>query len=501
MSAATDKPEYTLGHQDAARLREMEEAFLHRPRLSIRLRIVTGYLLCFFLLAVTGLINLAILYQARGKAHFLDISQEVSLDVQRARHLERQGYPERQNLRQARESAKQASDLLVTDSVSILDISGEKELVALNYKLGHYVQLLDDALAALDAPSPDPAKQTAIAKELEARSGEVMDLLRAMKAREAEGLNRVLKISQEMPFIFAGVMLVIIFWITNLLVNTITDSLSRLEESTRRIATGDFSLMHPARRYRDELSNLSLAVNRMLLELRAREAQVLKADKLASIGAFTAGIAQELDGVFGKIWATTRTFLEGCHPAKDCPRYKLLEEIFAQTQSGRATVEGLLEFTNDEALGLGPVDLRDAVVSAQGLAQHQISSAGVVFQNEIPSGMPPVRAAFGPLKQIFLNLFHNAIQAMPEGGTLTVSAGFLGQGQVRIAVADQGVGIAAEDLPHIFDPSFTTRNGGAGTGLGLSIAYGIVKNFGGEIQVESVVGRGTTVHITLALAE
>ena len=103
-----DNPEFTLGRKEAENLNSMEKAFLLRPRLSIRLRIVAGFLLCFFLLAVTGLINLVILYQARGKLRFLDISQNLSLAVERARHFERMSYPNTENLKAARENAKQA---------------------------------------------------------------------------------------------------------------------------------------------------------------------------------------------------------------------------------------------------------------------------------------------------------------------------------------------------------------------------------------------------------
>ena len=363
------------------------------------------------------------------------------------------------------------------------------------------MQLLDDALTSLDEKPPQQGMQSALAAELESRSGEIMDLLRTMKAREAESVNRVLRISQELPFVFAGVMLLIIFWITNLLVRTITDSLKRLEQSTRRIATGDFSLLPPARRYRDELSDLSLAVNRMLLELRAREVQVARADKLASVGKFTAGIAHELSQVFGEIASSGGTFLEGCHPRPECPPKALLDGILSETERGRGTVEGLLDFTSDDALELGPVELGAAVESAWSFARHHMRAADIQFHDEIPAPMPPVRAVAGQLRQVFFNLFHNAVQAMPDGGALTVRAGFLGEGQVQVTVADEGVGIAPEILPHVWEPFFSTREGETGTGLGLSLAHSLVKSFGGDIRVESVVGKGTTVHVTLALAE
>lgn len=498
--ADPDRPEYTLGQREAQRLHDMEKAFLNRPRLSIRLRIVTGFLLCFFLLAVTGLINLAILYQARGKLHFLDVSQDLSLDIQQARHLERQDFPDRTNLEQAAQSAQRASDLLIEQGVNILEVSGRAQLISLEYKLGHYAQVLDDALAQLSQPSPDPQRIAALDAELDARSGEIMTLLRSMKATEAASANRVLMISQMLPFLFAGVMLLIIFWITKLLAGTITDSLNRLEDSTRRIASGDFSLMNPARRYRDELSDLSLAVNRMLLELGAREAQVMKADRLASVGAFSAGIAHELDGVFDAISASTRAFMKGCYPAAHCPSYSLLEGIFDETERGRETVQGLLEFTHDEAGAVGRVDLAAAVESARILLERQLTDAHVDFRAEMPETIPPVSGVFGHLKQVFLNLFHNAVQAMPSGGALTVRVGFLGTDLAEVAVSDQGVGIPPGDLPYLFDPFFTTRESGEGTGLGLSVTRGIVRRCGGDVRVESVVGQGTTVYVTLPFA-
>jgi two-component system NtrC family sensor kinase len=500
MSSPThDKPEYTLGHHEATRLRAMEEAFLNRPLVSIRLRIVAGFLLCFFLLAGTGLINLGLLYQARGKMHFLDFSQDLSLDIQQARHFSRLGFPDRANLREARDAAKSASDLLVAQGVNILDISSREQLAVLNYRLGHYVQLLDDALALVDQPTRASARARTLDAELDARSSEIMTQLRTMKAVEAASVNGVLSVSQKLPFVFAGIMLLIIFWITNLLANTITASLGRLQESTRRIAAGDYSLMTPTRRYRDELSDLSVAVNRMLLELRSRDAQVLKADRLASVGAFTAGIAQELNQILSSISASTRSFMEDCHPAEDCPSYALLEGIFTETERGREAVAGLLDFTREETIPPGPVDLSAAVEGAWMLLEHQGSGARVDFRAERPADLPPVNGVLGQLKQVFLNLFDNAVRAMPSGGSLTVRAGFLGTDQVEITVVDQGVGIEPADLPRVFDPSFTTREGVKGTGLGLSLSYALVRGFGGDIRIESVLGQGTTVHLTLPL--
>ena len=500
MNGPPDKPEFTLGREEAKHLESMEKAFLARPRFSIRLRIVAGFLLCFFLLAATGLINLVILYQARGKLHFLDISQELSLAVERARHFERMGYPNRENLRAARENAQNAADLLTSEGVTILDVAGEKDLVNLSYRLGHYVQVIDQALEAAESPSPDPEKLRAAAEEMETQGSETLERLRVMKANEAASVNRVLRISQEMPFIFGAIMLLIIFWITKMLANTITDALKRMEQSTQRIAAGDYTLANPARRYHDELSDLSLAVNRMIMELRAREAQLIMADKLASVGAFTAGVAQQLSEAFDAIRTRVADFRGNPATAEQCTECEAMEEILDETRRGSEAIEGLLEFARDDPEAHGPVNLADLVESARKVLQHQIVTQNVAFHSEFPEDIAPIRGNFNQLKQVFLNLFHNAIQAMPEGGSLTVRAGFLGGNNVEITVADQGVGISREDLPHLFDPFYKPKGEPHASGLGLSISHSIVKKLGGDIRIESVVGKGTSVHVTLPLA-
>jgi len=105
------------------------------------------------------------------------------------------------------------------------------------------------------------------------------------------------------------------------------------------------------------------------------------------------------------------------------------------------------------------------------------------------------------LRQVSLNLFINAIHAMPDGGTLRVRANLHDPARVCIEVRDEGEGIAPEVLPHVFDPFFTTKEPGKGTGLGLSVSLSIVKRHGGEIQVESEPGKGTTFHICLPRAD
>ena len=116
---------------------------------------------------------------------------------------------------------------------------------------------------------------------------------------------------------------------------------------------------------------------------------------------------------------------------------------------------------------------------------------------------PDCPAVFGnanQLRQVFLNLFLNAVQAMPTGGLLSVSVRSMDGDRVCVEVADGGTGIPMEDLPHIFDPFFTTKPRGKGTGLGLAMVHAIVKKHGGEIHVESIQAKGTTFQVCLPAA-
>lgn len=496
----TDAPEYQMGEAEAGRMRELEQAYLSRPRVSIRMRLVAGFLLCFFLLALTGLVNLVILYQARSQLHFLDVSQTLSLQIQRASHFAHLGFPNQTNLETAAASARSAFDLFLQESAQVMGASDEVSLSQLNYQMGHYVQLLDDGLAITKVPSASAAQTQALDAQIETAGSNLLDLLRTLKARQAAAADRVLSLSQKLPFVFAGAMLLIIFWIVNLLAGTVTDSLRRLEESTRRIAAGDYTLMNPRRRYHDEFSDLSLAVNRMLLELRARDLQVIKADRLAGVGMVASGFAGQVNASFDTITRHIDTFLQDCPAARECEECGLVDAVSGETQRGKESVASLLEFIVEDESVLSPVNLRDVVESSRHLLEGQMAQANVTFANEIPPDMPTVRAAPNQLRHVFLNLFENAIQAMPRGGALTVRAALRAGKQASVSVSDQGAGIAPDALAHIFDPSFTTKGSARGTGLGLAISCGLVKRHGGDIYAESLVGRGTTVHITLPLS-
>jgi two-component system NtrC family sensor kinase len=130
--------------------------------------------------------------------------------------------------------------------------------------------------------------------------------------------------------------------------------------------------------------------------------------------------------------------------------------------------------------------------------RNQLSLSGIHVETDLPQDLPEIHGDRKSLQQVFLNLFINAIQAMLDGGSLSLRAYAAPDGQwLKVEVKDTGIGIDSGDLPRIFDPFYTTKQVGRGTGLGLSVTYGIVEKHGGHIEVESQKGQGSTFTVVL----
>jgi signal transduction histidine kinase len=156
-------------------------------------------------------------------------------------------------------------------------------------------------------------------------------------------------------------------------------------------------------------------------------------------------------------------------------------------------VSGLLSFSRETSLEYKTIDLNEVLQAVIALTHHKLELQGINLKTQLHRGPLWVRGNARRLEQCLLNLIFNAMEAMPEGGALKVVSRLeLAQKDVLMEIRDTGSGIEAQNLNHIFDPFFTTKDAGQGTGLGLSIVYGIVKNHGGHIRVESEVDRGSS---------
>ena len=232
------------------------------------------------------------------------------------------------------------------------------------------------------------------------------------------------------------------------------------------------------------------------------EVQLSQADKLSSIGLLAAGVAHEVNTPLAVISSYTQMLskqLQG-----DPQKSGLLEKITRQTFRASEIVNNLLNFSRTSGSEIGDVDVNKVIADTLALLEHQFKIAKVEVQKAFEAKLPPIQGNSGRLQQVFLNLFLNAKDAMPGGGTLRVAT--LNGESVSVCVSDTGTGIAPENIQRIYDPFFTTktspREGQArGTGLGLSVTYGIIQEHAGKIRVESNPGAGTTFTLDFPLSK
>jgi len=218
------------------------------------------------------------------------------------------------------------------------------------------------------------------------------------------------------------------------------------------------------------------------------ERRLVQADKLSSIGLLAAGVAHEVNTPLAVI--STYAQMLAKQVSGDDQKSKLLEKIAKQTFRASEIVNSLLNFSRTSPTDFLELDLNRVIRETATLVEHQFEKNGVITRMNVAEDLPSVRGNSGKLQQVFLNLFINARDAMPAGGTLTVRT-WAENGFAHVEIADTGQGIQSEHLPRIYDPFFTTKALKKGTGLGLSITYGIVQEHHGVIEVESAVGRGT----------
>ena len=226
------------------------------------------------------------------------------------------------------------------------------------------------------------------------------------------------------------------------------------------------------------------------------EGQLIQNEKLTSIGLLAAGVAHEVNTPLAVISSYSQMLRKEI--SSEDPRYKLLEKITKQTFRASEIVNNLLHFSRTNATEFADVDVHQVIADTLSLLDHQFKTARVRIDRELRAEYPVVFANAGKLQQVFLNLFVNARDAMPEGGELRILTDTV-DSKIEIIVQDTGVGISSENIQKIYDPFFTTKAVGKGTGLGLSVSYGIVQEHGGNISVDSKPGIGTSFKLELPL--
>jgi two-component system, NtrC family, sensor kinase len=228
------------------------------------------------------------------------------------------------------------------------------------------------------------------------------------------------------------------------------------------------------------------------------EKQLLRSEKLSSLGKLSAGIAHEINqpltGVLTFAHLLLRKYQQDERTRKD------LETIVRETTRIRGIVQGILDFARETRMQKKPRNIQQVLDQTLEIIVHQQRFFGITLKKEYDPTIPDVVVDSNLMEQVFMNIVLNALDAMRGCGTLTVSTG-RNDGWVEISLSDTGLGMPEEVLDKIFDPFFTTKDSteGLGMGLGLAVSYGIVKGHNGDIVVTSEQGKGTTFTVRLPI--
>ncbi len=296
----------------------------------------------------------------------------------------------------------------------------------------------------------------------------------------------------------------------------IVTPIKRLAEITRKISEGDITLRAPLKE-QDETYSLAVSFNKMLdtlqqtqqslkesLELlNEKQAQLVESEKRASMGFLVAGVAHELNNPLNNISLRAEIVKEEIKEYSNTRLNDYVQDIVMQSDRAHHIINNLLDFARArKSAAMKEQDIVRIVKDSINLVANQLKVNSIKLVQEIPAGIFYIKGNHSKLEQIFISIMTNAIQAMKDSGTLTVSIRpDSGNDTISIKFSDTGKGIPERDLRNIFEPFFTTKAPGEGTGLGLAVSHTLVKEHKGKIDVESKVGGGTTFTITFPLLE
>ncbi len=376
------------------------------------------------------------------------------------------------------------------ESVENSPVAGlyHEDLLLFKSNLKAYRQL---AIQAKDQKNPDLKSLRSYGHKMLLFSKEVLN---SNQTYITDSLRKIMIVPAIAMFLFGGSLIIALVLLTIATLKQI----KFVTQTTRRIAQGDFRSINPYDEGYSTYPRIIKAFNLMIKELDSRQEQILQSKKLAAIGTLTSGIAHEVNNPLNNISLTAETLLEEKESLTKDEEEEMLLDIINEVTRASNVVNNLLDFSRSHGqMVFESLDVATVLKTTLKLIRNQIMLSGVKLETHFPEESFLIKGDLNGLKQVFINLFLNAIHAMQGGGLLSLTILANDEKTVTVQVSDTGQGMPPEVLEKIFDPFFTTKSIGQGTGLGLSVVYGIVNKHNGYIEVNSRAGEGTTFAVTL----
>jgi signal transduction histidine kinase len=290
-----------------------------------------------------------------------------------------------------------------------------------------------------------------------------------------------------------------------LIVRTFSRPLARITVAAVQVTNGEYGTEVDLRRSNDEIGLLAESFNEMsrkmaddIEQLRRLNEQLIRTEKLAAMGTLAAGVAHEVNNPLASISSLIQ--MMQARKNLDDGTAEKLKLISAQIERITRVTKDMMDFARVRPAAKSLVDVNRLIETSLRLASFDKSFQKLRLVKNFADNLPQVFADTDQLQQVFLNLFLNARDAMPDGGELLIKTSDSNE-EIKIEIADSGIGIDAQNLPQIFNPFFTTKQTGKGTGLGLAVCYGIITAHGGKIEVSPGDKNGTTFCVVLPANE
>jgi len=248
----------------------------------------------------------------------------------------------------------------------------------------------------------------------------------------------------------------------------------------------------------------ALVFIRDVTDKKLNELQLLQAEKMSSIGMLAAGVAHEINNPLTSVAGYSEALLRRLRDdrslaedsrLKDFKKY--LEVIIRESYRCKGIIDSLLSFSRKSEGAVGPVDLNSILTEVLELVRHKARNEKIEIRESLQPDLPLVKGDSSGLRQVFLNLTVNALQAIEGPGIIDIATTDCDSGMVTATISDTGCGIQTSMLEQIWDPFFTTKEVGKGVGLGLAVSYNIIKRHGGEVSAESMPGKGSKFTVRL----
>lgn len=480
---------------------QVRQALTKRPSFSVRTRLTVIFLIFFLVVAGVSVTTIFMLSDMQDRVELVTLADRFANEIQDARRSEKNFFLYGSDLSEVLDHMSRAEELLEQASSELGHVIGSAQIDSIQHYLNQYREIVTTLIEKGQVPAFEESDDFRTTTETLREYGTRMLALSLETSRvERQQISSAAERSRRIDFVLLFVLLLLSVFVASHIYRHIIARLNRLMDAIQQFAAGNFLPITPRRKYKDEFSQLVIALNHMMYELDRRQNLLVESHKMRAIGGLTAGVAHELNNPLNNIILTSEVLKDSYKEMSDEDLQDIANDLVTQGERAQRVVKNLLDFARESETQTEYLHIEKLVDDTVQLAKNQIKLSKIKLELQVDENLPPIYGDKELLKQVLLNLLLNAIDAMPGGGALTIKVSEEKEtGFLTVRVSDTGQGIPAHILGSVFNPFFTTKPTGKGTGLGLAVSRGIVEKHGGDIEVESKPKEGATFTVHLPI--